>query len=369
MTLKNEKWQTVRNSAALLLTASALTAPAMAQSAFDGTYIGPTTSTTVVGTSTTETTGNSSIPPYQNTITTYTNETVTSSTASTTPIGIVVNGVTYTGQVDFSGSGEQEQIHETSLTNTYDPGPPPTVLSTIINPDVITPGASSITAVSVNGAVGSADNYAATLQSSGPVNTNGTVLATENAVTSTTTGVVYTQRNGTATYDPGAGEITVSLPTAPDHSTSITALGITTTGTISATGFNANGGRLTQIGDAIAISDGVNLGQVNSIVAASNTELRNVITTSHKQLQDQIDKNRRRADAGTATAVALSGGTFLPNKKLNFTVNLGGYRGETAIAGQVNYLISENVAVNAGVAQSFSSHGGTAWRGGMSIGF
>ena len=345
--------------------AATLASTLLATSAFgqmyNGTYTGPVTSTTTVGTSTTETTGDSTVSPYQNTTTTYTNETVNSTLPTQTQAGTVtVNGKTYTGTVSFSGDGSQAQVHQTSITNTYNPGPPPTVASTTVNPDVIVPGQSTITGVSAAGEIGDFDNYGSKLVTSGPV-TNGSVVATETSAVTSTSGITFTTRTGTATYDPGAGSVVVAIPTSPTSTTSVTSNGVTTTGIVSASGFNANGGRITNVGNATAATDAVNLGQLNGAIAGVNVRL----DAMNSSLQD-LD---RRANAGTAVAVAMSGGTFLPNKKFNLTANIGGYRSEAAIAGQLGILVSENVAVNAGIATGFNSRGGTAWRGGLSLGF
>lgn len=350
-----------------MLGATALAIPAHAQY-FDGTYVGPVTSTTTVGNSTTETTGDSTTAPFENTTTTYTEETVNSTLApSNAAVSTTVNGVTYTGSVSYEGDGGQDQIHETSITNTYDPGPPPSVLSTVVNPDVITPvGDPQVTSVSAYGVIGNPNNFGAELSTSGPI-VDGSVVATENSVVTTSSGVTFAQRVGTATYDPGAGEVIVSLPTAPTSFTSITANGISTSGNISAggnitaggivsaAGFNANGGRITNVGAAVDGTDAVNLDQVNSLIATNSAYLSRDL--------------RKRSDAGTAVAVAMSGGMFLPDKQFNLTMNVGGYRSEGAIAAQLGYLVSENIAINAGVAKGFSKYGRVAYRGGVSVGF
>jgi hypothetical protein len=67
--------------------------------------------------------------------------------------------------------------------------------------------------------------------------------------------------------------------------------------------------------------------------------------------------------------VALSGGTFLPGKKINITANVGAYRDEVAVSGQLHILVSDNLALNAGVATSLHSYGGTSVRGGVTVGF
>jgi len=76
-----------------------------------------------------------------------------------------------------------------------------------------------------------------------------------------------------------------------------------------------------------------------------------------------------RAAAGTAAAVALSGGMFLPGKSFNLTGNVGAYRGAVAGALQIGALVSDMVAVNAGLAHGFNKGGKTALRAGFTLGF
>ena len=76
-----------------------------------------------------------------------------------------------------------------------------------------------------------------------------------------------------------------------------------------------------------------------------------------------------RAAAGTAAAVALSGGMFLPGKSFNLTGNVGAYRGAVAGALQIGALVSDMVAVNAGLANGFNKGGKTALRAGFTLGF
>ena len=86
-------------------------------------------------------------------------------------------------------------------------------------------------------------------------------------------------------------------------------------------------------------------------------------------LNERFDDVEDRADAGTATAVALSGAMFLPGKSFNLTANVGAYRGAVAGAIQVGALVGESVAVNAGVAHGFSKGGKTALRAGFTLGW
>lgn len=376
----------------------AITASAAHAQAFNGaTGAAPTTSTTL-GTSTTTTSGDSTVSPFQNTTTTVQNQTVNSTTAATTTaVGpVAVNGNNYNGTVTVSGTGSQAQTVTGRRVDTFDGGLPPTLLTSVSTVDpAVNVGSATVTAVSASGFVGDAalaNNYQATL-SSGSTVTNGSVVATENSTTVAATGTTYAQRVGTATYNPTTGLVTVALPTAATSSTTVGAMGITTTGAVNAatvtgtTGsfttvnagvinaniggvaggqsINAGNGRITNVSNGTSATDAVNLGQLNTAVAGVNTALASAVAT----LNGTINTVQREADAGTAVAVALGGGYFLPGKKIALNVNYGNYRGESAIAGQVGFLVSEGFALNAGVATTLNSFGGTAFRVGGSLGF
>ena len=360
-------------TAATVVSAIALASSSAAYAqAFNGTTGDAPTTTVTLGDSTTETTGDTDMPPFINVTTTVQEQTVDSTTApTTTNVSTTINGETYTGTKTVSGTGSQAQTVTSTLTNTFDGGTPPTLLTSVpeVNPaeDV---GDPTVTAVSASGAVGSGigpANYGSNLSTSGPV-TNGSVVATETSSLLSTSGATYSSRTGTATYDPSTGDVTVSLPSTPTSQTTVSATGVTTTGSINATSGNFNGGRITGVGAGIDATDAVNVGQLDAAVATLNSSIAatngNVAT-----LSSLVEDNRRRADAGIATAVALSGATFLPNKKINVTANLGGYRSELAIAGQVGVLVSDNIAFNAGVATSLEGYGGTSYRGGFTFGF
>ena len=362
--------------AAVLVGLMASAGTVQAQEYNGTTGAAPTSSTSVVSTST-ATTGDSTVAPFQNTTTTTQRQSVDSTTAATTTgVTKTVNGVVYGGTVTVSGTGSQLQDVATSITTTYNPGPPPTVVSTSAPSSVTTPvGTASVTAVSANGVVGAGGGvYGSTLASSGTP-TNGAVVATEEAFTLTSSGVVFEKRVGTATYNPTTGNVTVALPTAATSSTSLTSSGISTTGAISsgslttgaisATGLNMNGNKITNVAAGTANTDAVNVGQLNSAVATLTGNF-NTFTAS---VNANLLRYRKLAQAGTAVAVAMSGGTFLPDKKVNLTVNFGHFEGESAMSGQLGFLVSPNVALNAGVATSFTKGGGTAFRVGGTFGF
>jgi hypothetical protein len=60
---------------------------------------------------------------------------------------------------------------------------------------------------------------------------------------------------------------------------------------------------------------------------------------------------------------------FLPGKSFNLTGNVGAYRGAVAGAIQLGALVSDMVAVNAGVAHGFNKGGKTAIRAGFTLGW
>jgi hypothetical protein len=86
-------------------------------------------------------------------------------------------------------------------------------------------------------------------------------------------------------------------------------------------------------------------------------------------LNGRIDKVQRRADAGTAVAVAMGGAVFLPDMHFNLTANVATYGGAHAGAVQVGAVVSRHVAFNAGVATGFNRGGQTAGRAGFTVGW
>ena len=86
-------------------------------------------------------------------------------------------------------------------------------------------------------------------------------------------------------------------------------------------------------------------------------------------LETRVDKLDRKVAASTAIAVAMSGNSFLPNTKFNLTANVSTYDGAQAGAFQMGAMLSDNVAVNAGVATSFNKGGKTAGRVGFTVGW
>jgi len=368
-------------TAVALSIAAASTASAQEFNTTLGTIVGSPV-TTDVGDPVITQTGDSTVDPYQNTITSEQTQTVTSTGSGSQGVSTTINGITYFGFMNTSGEGSQDQVVTESQVNQYDPTnvtAPPTVVSTSTSTDAV--GSPTVTAVSATGFVGSAPRYSSTL-TTGEEITDNSVVATQNSSLLNSAGITFEQRIGTATYDPTTGEVTVALPETATSSTNISATGITTTGAVSAATVNAgtanvgtaNIGSITMVGGeeggdrkihnlaaGTATGDAVNVGQLNTAIAG--------VTTSINSLATLVEANRKRSDAGIATAVALSGGMFLPGKKINITANVGAFRDEVAIAGQIGILVSDNVALNAGVSTSFHSYGGTSVRGGVTFGF
>lgn len=86
-------------------------------------------------------------------------------------------------------------------------------------------------------------------------------------------------------------------------------------------------------------------------------------------LESRVDKLDNKLAASTAVAVAMGGNAFLPNMKFNLTANVATYDGAQAGAFQMGAMVSDNVAVNAGVATSFNKGGKVAGRVGFTVGW
>lgn len=136
--------------------------------------------------------------------------------------------------------------------------------------------------------------------------------------------------------------------------------------------------RVVNVAAGTSATDAVNFGQLtttnNNVLAlqAADTAFDGRIDsleTITSNLDDRIDRFDNRAASGTAVAIALSGGAFLPDKRVNITANVGTYRGAVAGAFQVGAMISPNAAVNAGVATGFNKNGKVGARAGVTFGF
>jgi hypothetical protein len=379
----NRKFFVAAGASALVLAAGS--AAFADEPVFGGTTgSAPVTTTTNNTPVTTVAGGSETSAPFQTFVTTTTPQTVNSTTApTTTGVSASVGGNTYTGTITVSGQGSQNQTQAVTATTTWNPGPPPTPTGPPVNTTVITTGAQTITAVSASGSVGTmaTPSFGAVLSSGGFVSANA-VSATENDVFQDTSGVTYSTYQGTATYDPGTGNVIVSLPSTATSSTSIGSGGISTSGTISASTVSATtvsaGSVFADLVSANEVdtnklvvspgSDGVSIdaggGKISNL--ANGTAPGDAVNLA--QLQAGLNNFRKQAASGTAVAAAMSGAYFLPGKRFSITGNLSDYLGEGAFAFDIGYLITPNIALNASVASAFS-YGGTAGRIGATYGF
>ncbi len=85
------------------------------------------------------------------------------------------------------------------------------------------------------------------------------------------------------------------------------------------------------------------------------------------QLKEDIDKNRKRADAGIAGAMAMTGIPSVPGKKVSFGMAMAGYRSEGAVAAGFHFNTSENSAVKVNAA--WDSESGVGVSAGMALGW
>jgi len=359
---------------------------------FGGTTGSAPVSTVVNGTPVTTTAGGSeSVAPYQTYVTTTTPQTVNSTTApTTTGVSNTIGGNTYTGTITVSGQGSQSQTSASTATTTWNPGPPPTPTGAPVISTVVTPvGTATITAISASGSVGTlaTPSFGAVLTSGGFISPTA-VSATENDVYQSASGVTYSTYVGEATYDPGTGNVAVSLPSAPTSSTSIGSGGISTSGSISASTVSA-----TTVSAGTVYADTVSAGTVSAnevdtnylaltpsaagdtVIDAGGGRISNLANGTAPgdavnlfQLQSGLNNLRKQAASGTAVAAAMSGNYFLPGKKFSVNANLSDYLGEGAFAFNLGYMITPSIAINAGVASAFS-YGGTAGRIGATYGF
>ena len=121
----------------------------------------------------------------------------------------------------------------------------------------------------------------------------------------------------------------------------------------------------------VAATDAVNVSPLNAIsVVATGLDTRiDALEAIALDFDEDLDRIDDRASAGTATAIALGGNAFLPDKQFNLTGNMGLYRGAYAGAIQVGAMVSPNAAFNAGVAKGFNKGGKLGARVGFTFGW
>jgi hypothetical protein len=133
-----------------------------------------------------------------------------------------------------------------------------------------------------------------------------------------------------------------------------------------------------QIGQRILVEENArnelatNLATEAATRAAADLSLSNQIGGLDSRidaLEGRMNQFDDKIASSTAVAVAMSGNAFLPNTRFNLTANMGTYGGAQAGALQIGAMLSDHVAVNAGVATGFNKGGKTAGRVGFTVGW
>jgi autotransporter adhesin len=168
--------------------------------------------------------------------------------------------------------------------------------------------------------------------------------------------------------------------TTASHANSV-AIGAGTS-TTAANQVHVGGRIISGVTAGVAADDAVNVSQLTAATAGITTDITalqaadtafdtriDALEALAVGFDEDLDRIDDRASAGTAAAVALSGAMFLPGKSFNLTGNVGTYRGAHAAALQFGALVSDNVAVNAGIAHGFNKGGKTALRAGFTFGW
>jgi hypothetical protein len=139
-------------------------------------------------------------------------------------------------------------------------------------------------------------------------------------------------------------------------------------GAVTATSFDAiNGSQLFAVQGASATQ----AAQITALQASDTTQNNRLtaLESSSILLGDAIHRIDKRAQGGTAVAIALGGNSFLPDHKFNLTGNVGMYRNKVAAALQTGIMLNRNTAFNAGIATGFDHDSKLGARAGFTIGW
>jgi autotransporter adhesin len=131
---------------------------------------------------------------------------------------------------------------------------------------------------------------------------------------------------------------------------------------------NVGGRTIGGVNPGVLGTDAVNVNQLN---AAAGGFLADITALEEMDiiLADRIDRTDDRARAGTAVAIAMGGAMFLPDKTFNVTGNVGTYRRAWAGALNIGALVSDSLALNAGVGKGFNKSGKVGARAGFTFGW
>jgi len=153
---------------------------------------------------------------------------------------------------------------------------------------------------------------------------------------------------------------------AVNHTNSV-ALGANTT-TTAANQVNVGNRTIGSLAPGVLGTDAVNVNQLNAATVGLAGDIDD-LEAFDLILADRIDRTDDRARAGTAVAIAMGGAMFLPDKTFNITGNVGTYRRAWAGALNVGALVSDSLALNAGVGKGFNKNGKVGARAGFTFGW
>lgn len=127
---------------------------------------------------------------------------------------------------------------------------------------------------------------------------------------------------------------------------------------------------LVRINDAKVVQDKVNK-SVASTLDNHETRITSLENKANKQFSDlksQIDKNEKKANAGTSVALAAAGiPQVMADQQFSVGAATGGYEGESAVAVGFSARVSHNVVVKASVGTDTQS--GVGYNAGVAIGW
>ncbi|WP_311748106.1 YadA C-terminal domain-containing protein [Proteus penneri] len=100
---------------------------------------------------------------------------------------------------------------------------------------------------------------------------------------------------------------------------------------------------------------------------AKFNQIDNRINSSFQQLNDKIDENAKKANAGIASVAAMTNIPYVNYQKFSVGAGLGNYRNGNAIAVGMQYKLNENTHVRA--STSWNSSDSAVFGGGIAIGW
>ncbi|QPT35480.1 YadA-like family protein [Proteus penneri] len=105
----------------------------------------------------------------------------------------------------------------------------------------------------------------------------------------------------------------------------------------------------------------------NDYTDAKFNQIDNRINSSFQQLNDKIDENAKKANAGIASVAAMTNIPYVNYQKFSVGAGLGNYRNGNAIAVGMQYKLNENTHVRA--STSWNSSDSAVFGGGIAIGW